>query len=128
MRVIVVATTPALRPVVEQLRAAGREVTVVDTTDAAVTRVGVHQLTAVVVGDGPQSVEPFGALPGRLRRRAMLVQLADGVRTGDGDAAFRRGVNAVVARSDVERLGELLTLAELRHRELVGLLEPELAP
>lgn len=128
MRVVVVATSPVLRPAVEQLRAEEHEVAVVDSAADAARRVGPHGITAVVVAEGEESVAPFAALPSRLRRRVMLLQVADGVHTGDGWAAFRRGVNVVVSRTEVARLGEVLGLAERRHRELVAMLEPELAP
>lgn len=128
MHVVVVATSPLLRPAVEQLRGDGHEVVVLDEPAEAARRVGPHGLTAVVAVEGDEAVAAVAALPARLRRRALLVQVADGVHTGDGWAAFRRGVNLVVVRGDVARLGELLPRAERRHRELVALLEPELAP
>ncbi len=128
MHVVVATTDPTLVEVASKLQAAGHEVSAVDSDEEAVRRVALSDLTAVVIGGGPDAAEPFSRLLARERRRAIVVQVADGVRTADGATAFARGVNLVVARTDARKIVDLLTLAERRHRDLVSLLEPELGP
>lgn len=127
MQVYVAGGDPGLRAAVDALRASGFEVEAVDGADEAARRIGPSELSTVVVGEGESALQPFHQMPPRVRRRVVLVQIAAGVATADGTAAFVRGVNLLVAPSDLNRLGDLVVLALNRHRDLVSMVEPELA-
>ena len=127
MQVYVAGGDPRLRAAADALRTSGFEVEVVETSEEAARRVGPAELSAVVVGEDPDVLQPFQQMAPRHRRRLVVVQVGGGVATADGAAAFVRGVNLLVSASDVGRLGDLVALAVNRHRDLVALVEPELA-
>lgn len=127
MQVYVANGDPGMRAAVDALRASGFEVEAVESADEAARRIGPTELSTVVIGDGENVLQPFQQMPPRVRRRVVLVQVGGSVATADGAAAFVRGVNLLVAAADVGRLGDLVALALNRHRDLVALIEPELA-
>lgn len=116
-----------MRAAVDALRASGFEVEAVENAQEAARRIGPAELSTVVIGDGENVLQPFQQMAPRVRRRVVLVQVGGGVATADGAAAFVRGVNLLVATADVGRLGDLVALALNRHRDLVSMIEPELA-
>jgi hypothetical protein len=127
MQALVVAIDPVLRPVAETLRGAGFDVAVVESADEAARRTAPVGLSLAIIGDGAKELQPFASLPIRVRRRVVVVQVGDGVTTADGATAFVRGVNLVVATADLGRIGDIARAAIARHRDLVAMLEPELA-
>jgi len=65
--------------------------------------------------------EPMAPLTGlrpSFRRRLYLVLIADGVKSGDGNAAFMHEVNLVLARQDLSQLGGALHGGLEYHRRL----------
>lgn len=126
MHVVVAVTNDALRAAAARLSASGYEAVSVDGVDEVVRRVNLSSLTVALVDSDPASATAFSGLTSRLRRRVLVVQLGDDVTTADGTSAFIRGVNLLVATPDTNRIKELLDVAISRHRELIGLLEPEL--
>lgn len=126
MDVLLVTSTPELANVAALLSGAGLEVVSVDSTEEALQRVGTGPLVVVILGAGSDAVAPLNNLSSQVRRRLVVVQVGDDVTTADGASAFMRGVNLVVADGDVGHLPDLIPRAVQRHRELVGLLEPEL--
>ncbi len=128
MEVLVLGEGEIVEHLTAQLAAGGVEVVDVDGVEDAVQRVGVGEVAAVLVDDGSEQVASLNLLAPRTRRRLVVIQVGEKLTTGDGSAAFTRGVNLVVASADIGRLPDLIPRAVRRHRELVGLLEPELRP
>ena len=128
MEVLLLGTGELLERVAAQLAAGDLEVVRLEGAEDAAQHVGEGRVVVVVVEDTPEGVAPLNLLPPATRRRLVVVQVGDKLTTGDGSTAFVRAVNLVVAGGDVERLPDLMERAVTRHRELVGLLEPELRP
>jgi hypothetical protein len=126
MQILLAATHTSLRAAVEPLRAAGLEVVVVDEAEEIVRRIPLEHLAVAVVAGSDVESGIFDRLPSRVRRRVVVVEVADHVRTGDSAAAFVAGVNLLVSTHDIGRLPNLVQAIIARHRQLVSLLEPEL--
>jgi hypothetical protein len=116
-----------MRAAVDVLRSSGFEVEEVESAEEAARRIGPSELATVVVGETENVLQPFHQMAPRVRRRVVLVQVGTAVNTADGAAAFVRGVKLLVAATDLGRLGDLVVLALNRHRDLVSMIEPELA-
>jgi hypothetical protein len=113
------------------LAAAGCEAVTVPSTAAARGSVEGGALV-VVVGSphGTLSGERFAPLltmPSAMRRGCVIALVGDGLATGDGMQAFVRGVDLVVARGDLARLGELVAAAVAAKRGLVAQIDPAAA-
>lgn len=110
------------------LAAAGCEaVPVPGTTEA---RAGAEAGALVVVlgaAEGRLAGEraaPLLTMPPSVRRGCVIALVGDGLATGDGMQAFIHGVDLVVARGDLARLGELVGAAIAAKRSLVGQFDP----
>lgn len=126
MQILLAATHTSLRAAVEPLRASGLEVVVVDEAAEIVRRIPLDHLAVAVVAGSDVESGIFDRLPPRVRRRVVVVEVADKVRTGDSTAAFVAGVNLLVSTEDIGRLPNLVQAIIARHRQLVSLLDPEL--
>lgn len=126
MQILLAATQTSLRAAVEPLRASGLEVVVVDEAEEIVRRIPLEHLAVAVVAGSDVDSGIFDRLPSRVRRRVVVVEVGDHVRTGDSTAAFVAGVNLLVSTHDIGRLPNLVPAIIARHRQLVSLLEPEL--
>ena len=91
---------------------AGAMVMVVGTADAAVTA---------------ERTAPLAALPPGMRRGCVVVLVGEGLETGNGMQAFVHGVDLVVSRTDLAKLGEFVAAAIAAKRALVALLDPAAA-
>jgi len=113
------------------LAAAGCEgVTVAGTAEARAAAEAGALVIVLGVADGRLDGEraaPLQSMPPTVRRGGVIALGGDGLSTGDGMQAFSHGVDLVVARGDLSRVGELAAAVIASKRTLVAQLDPTAA-
>ena len=109
------------------LAAAGFEALVVRSVPEARSQVEAGALVMVIGTGGSEWAGPVSvpvlSMPPSLRRSCLVVLAGAGFATGDAWRALTLGVDAVVAASDLERLGEICAGALSAKRALVAPLD-----